>query len=133
MDNAPPFIEIYSENGEPQSLAKHAIGYYKLSGPFTLNGLPIYKHNCLDLYIYYDKTSRGFCVSYDPYSKNCLLIFDLSNDLEQLVWDTDKQEYVATLQMKYRFLNDEPEVQKIFSYIPKRLKITSEGAFGQMV
>ena len=133
VNDVPPFIEIYSDNGKQKNLAQNTVGSYKLHGSFTLNGLPIYKHSCSDLYFYHDLTLNGFCVGYDPTIKNCILIFDVYNDLEALVWDTDKEEYVPSLQMKYRFLKEEPVELDTFSDIPKRIKISSVGAFGQKV
>ena len=133
-DNVPPFIEIYSLVGQPQNLAIHALGIYKLNGPFTLNGLPIYKHSCFDLYFYYDPISNGFCVSYDLSSNNCILIFDIYNKFDPSIWDPENKEYVNGVEpILFRFLNEEPEVLDTSFNIPKRIKITSVGAFGQMV
>ena len=133
VDEVPSFIEIYSDHGELNTLAKHAVGSYTLHGKFALNTMPIYKHNCLDLYLYYDLISNGFCVSYDQSTNNCIVIFDLYNDLDPMVWDTDKEKYIPSLQLKYRFYNEEPELHGGFNNIPKRIKLTSVGAFGQMV
>ena len=133
MDNVPKFVEIYSKDGVSHYLAKDAIGNYTLKGPFHLNGLPIYKHNCLDLYFYYDLISNGFCISYDPTINNCILIFDIYGDLASLVWDTDRNEYIPSLQMNYRFFSEEPDLQDALSNIPKRIQITSGGPLGQTV
>ena len=133
VDNIPPFIEIYSESEEPQNFVKDALGNYTLNGPFDFNGMPIYKHNCLDLYFYYDPISNGFCVSYNPTLNDCILIFDVYHDLEPLVWDSDGKEYIPSLQINYRFFNEEPDLQEALLNIPKRLQITSVGPFGQMV
>ena len=104
MADVPPFIEVYSENGALENLEKHAIGSYTLHGTSVLNELPIYKHNCFDLYFYYDPTSNGFCISYDPIINNCILIFDVYGDLEPLVWATHWLKLMVKYSMEISFM-----------------------------